>query len=50
MKTVKIPLTIERGDDKTFWGRVEYKGNLITDQAESFSELEKKNKNPLMGF
>jgi len=50
MKTVKIPLTIERGDDKTFWGRVEYKGNLITDQAESFSELENKIKTLLWDF
>jgi hypothetical protein len=50
MKTVKITLTIERGDDKTFWGRVEYKDNLITDQAESISELEKKIKNLLWDF
>lgn len=50
MKTVKIPLTIERGEDKEFWGRVEYKANLLTDFASSVPELEKKMKNLLWEF
>lgn len=50
MKTVKIPLTIERGEGKSFWGRVEYNDNLITDQAGSISELEKKMKSLLWDF
>jgi len=50
MKTLRIPLTIERGDGKVLWGRVEYNGNLITDHAESTSELEQKMKTLLWDF
>lgn len=50
MKIVKIPLTIERGDDRKLWGRVEYNGNLITDFAENISELEQKMKTLLWEF
>jgi len=50
MKTVKIPLTIERREDKEFWGRVEYKANLLTDFASSIPELEVKMKDLLWEF
>lgn len=50
MKTVKIPLTIERGDGRELWGRVEYNENLITDFASSVSELEQKMKTLLWEF
>lgn len=50
METVKIPLTIERGEDKQLWGRVEYNQNLITDFADSVSELETKMKELLWEF
>ncbi len=50
MEMTKIPLTVERGDDRKFWGRVEYNGNLITDFAENISELEQKMKNLLWEF
>ncbi|MBN7811003.1 hypothetical protein J0A68_08555 [Algoriphagus sp. H41] len=50
MRTVKIPLTIERGEDKQFWGRVEYGENLLTDFASSVSELEEKMKDLLWDF
>ncbi len=47
---MKIPLVIERGEGKELWGRVEYKGNLITDFASSISELEQKMKTLLWEF
>lgn len=50
MKIVKIPLTIERGEGKMLWGRVEYNENLITDFAETISELEQKMKKLLWEF
>lgn len=50
METVKIPLTIERGEDKQLWGRVEYNQNLMTDFADSVSELETKMKDLLCEF
>ncbi|MHA7128400.1 hypothetical protein [Algoriphagus namhaensis] len=50
MKIVKIPLTIERGDSKMLWGRVEYNENLITDFAETIQELEQKIKQLLWEF
>lgn len=50
MKIVKIPLTIERGEGKMLWGRVEYNENLITDFAENISELEQKMKKLLWEF
>jgi hypothetical protein len=50
MEIVKIPLIIERGDDKLLWGRVEYKGNLITDFGDSIPELEEKMKVLLWEF
>ncbi|MBB6324556.1 hypothetical protein FHS59_000171 [Algoriphagus iocasae] len=50
MEIVKIPLTIERGDSKELWGRMEYNENLIVEQAESISELEQKMKNLLWEF
>lgn len=50
MEIVKIPLTIERGDDKLLWGRVEYNGNLITDFGDSIPELEEKMKALLWVF
>ena len=50
MEIVKIPLTIERGDGKELWGRLEYNENLIVEQAESISELEQKMKNLLCEF
>ncbi len=50
MKPVKISLIIERGEEKVLWGRVLYKGNLITDFASSISELEQKMKNLMLKF
>lgn len=50
MEAVKIPLTIERGEDKQLWGRVEYNQNLITDFADSVFELETKMKELLWEF
>ncbi len=50
MEIVKIPLTIERGDGKVLWGRVEYNGNLITDFGDSIPELEEKMKALLWDF
>ena len=50
MEIVKIPLTIERGDDKLLWGRLEYNGNLISDFGDSLQELEEKMKVLLWDF
>lgn len=50
MEIVKIPLIIERGDDKLLWGRVEYNGNLITEIGDSIPELEEKMKALLSDF
>lgn len=50
MEIINIPLTIERQGGKELWGRVEYNGNLITDFAETVSELEAKIKGLLMDF
>ena len=50
MDLIKIPLTIERGDDRKLWGRVEYNGNLISDFAKNISDLEQKIKNLLWEF
>lgn len=41
MKKVKIDLVIEKSGD-SFWGRVNYKNNLIAEAAESLNDLEKK--------
>lgn len=50
MKTIKIPLTIEKGEREILWGRVEYNQNLLTDFAGNVSELEQKIKNLLWEF
>ncbi|EKB48644.1 hypothetical protein B879_02735 [Cecembia lonarensis LW9] len=50
MKTVKINLTIEKGEDHKFWGSLTYNENLITDYADSISELEDKIKVLLKDF
>lgn len=50
MNTIKIDLTIERGEDEKLWGRVNYKGNLISDYADSIAELEVKFKFLLEDF
>lgn len=50
MKIVKIPLTIERGEGKELWGRVEFNDNLIVEQAKSLSDLEQKLKTLLLEF
>jgi len=50
MEIVKIPLTIERQVGKGLWGRVVYNDNLITDFAETISELESKIKALLWDF
>jgi hypothetical protein len=50
MKTVKINLTIERGEDRQLWGTLSYNENLITDFAENISVLEIKMKSLLKDF
>lgn len=50
MKTIKIPLTIEKGEREILWGRVEYNQNLLTDFAGNVSELEQKIKNLLWEY
>lgn len=50
MKTVKINLTIERGEDRKLWGNLTYNDNLITDFAANISELENKMKSLLKDF
>lgn len=50
MEIVNIPITIERQEGKELWGRVEYKGNLIIDFAETVPELEAKIKGLLWDF
>jgi hypothetical protein len=50
MKTVKINLTIERGEDRKLWGNLTYNDNLITDFAENIPELENKLKILLKDF
>jgi hypothetical protein len=50
MKTVKINLTIERGEDRKLWGNLTYNENLITDFAENIPELENKMKSLLKDF
>lgn len=47
MKTVKINLTIERGEDRKLWGNLTYNENLISDFAENIPELENKMKSLL---
>ncbi len=47
MKT--IDLIIEKADNR-LWGRVEYNDNLISEQAESIDDLEKKMKTLLWNF
>lgn len=50
MKTVKINLTIERGEDRKLWGNLTYNENLITDFAENIPDLEFKMKSLLKDF
>lgn len=50
MKTVKINLTIERGEDRKLWGNFTYNENLITDFAANIPELEDKMKSHLKDF
>lgn len=50
MKTVKINLTIERGEDRKLWGTLSYNENLITDFAENIPDLEIKMKSLLKDF
>jgi hypothetical protein len=50
MKTVKINLTIERGEDRKLWGNLTYNENLISDFAENIPELENKMKSLLKDF
>jgi hypothetical protein len=50
MKTIKINLTIERGEDRKLWGNLTYKENLITEFAENIPDLENKLKILLKDF
>lgn len=50
METIKINLTIEKGEDHILWGGLTYNDNLITDYAEHIPELETKLKSLLEDF
>lgn len=50
METIKINLTIEKGEDHILWGSLTYNDNLITDYAEHIPELETKLKSLLEDF
>ena len=45
-----MPLIIEKGDDATIWGRIDFDNQLIVDHANSIEKLEKKMKKLLTDF
>jgi hypothetical protein len=49
MEKIKIELVIEKSSD-SLWGRVHYNDNLIVDEGDSLSELERKMKILLHDF
>lgn len=50
MKTIKIELVIERSEDGSLWGRVNWNDNLIVENEKKIPALEIKMKSLLQDF